>query len=293
MAYTNNAMLPGYVGGKILWLREREPENYGRLSTVLLPKDYVRYKLTGEIATDVSDASGTGLFDVRARAWSEGLLSDLGIPRAMLPACLESGDVAGAILPTVADDLGIARGTKVIAGGGDAVIQTVGAGTLGEQDVLAIIGTGGNVTMTMPYCPESQSPSAQVFCHVIPDKWTTMGVTLNAGNSLKWFRDSFGTARGAAAGAGKDSYAVLSDEAASSPPGAGGLIFLPYLQGERCPHTDVNARACYLGLELTSRRADVVRSTMEGVAFSLYDALQAVRPHSPGALAFDRLRRRG
>jgi xylulokinase len=280
LAYTNNAMLPGYVGGKMLWLRENEPGNYDRLETVLLPKDYIRYRLTGETATDVSDASGTGLFDVRARSWSEGLLADLGITKSVLPACLESGDIAGTILPAVADDLGIARGTKVVAGGGDAVIQTVGAGTLGEQDVLAIIGTGGNVTMTMPFCPESRSPSAQVFCHVIPDKWVSMGVTLNAGNSLKWFRDSFGTAAGGAAGAGKDSYALLSDEAATSPPGAGGLVFMPYLQGERCPHTDVNARAGYIGLSLSSRRADFVRSTMEGVAFSLFDALQAIHPDS-------------
>ncbi|MGA2547719.1 MAG: xylulokinase [Rectinemataceae bacterium] len=281
LAHTNNAMLPGYVGGKILWLRENEPENFGRLEKILLPKDYIRYRLTGEFATDVSDASGTGLFDVRSRRWAKGLLDELKIPEELLPRSHDSNEVLGTILPEVADELGLAPSTKVVAGGGDAVMQTVGSGTLGDRDVLAIIGTGGNVTMTVPTCPQAPGPTTQVFCHVVPGKWVSMGVTLNAGNSLKWFRDLFGTVRGAS-GDGKDAYALLSEEAETSPPGAGGLIFLPYMQGERCPHTDVNARGCFIGMGLNTRRPDFVRSIMEGVVFSLYDAINAIRQDSNG-----------
>jgi xylulokinase len=277
---TNNAMLSGYVGGKILWMRECEPESYERIKMILMPKDYIRYRLTGEYATDYSDASGTGLFDVRSCAWSKALLDDLDIPESLLPVCHGSSEILGTVLPSVADDLGLAAGTKVVAGGGDAVIQTVGAGTLGDSDVLAIIGTGGNVTMTVSACPQSPSPSTQVFCHVVPGKWVTMGVTLNAGNSLKWYRDTFGAPP--TAGGGDDAYSRLSLEAGSSPAGANGLIFLPYLQGERSPHTDEKARGCFFGIGLNTRRPDFVRSVMEGVAFSLYDALLAIRPESQG-----------
>ncbi len=281
LALTDNAMLPGYVGGKLLWLRENEGGSFARLEKVLLPKDYIRYRLTGELATDVSDASGTGLFDVRSRRWSTGLLDRLELRESLLPPSYDSTAVLGPILPQVADELGLSRSTKVVAGGGDAVMQTVGAGSLGDGDVLAIIGTGGNVTMTVPACPQTSGPNTQVFCHVVPRKWVSMGVTLNAGNSLKWFRDTFG-AVGEAGGGGKDSYALLSSEAEASLPGAGGLVFLPYMQGERCPHTDVNARGCFIGMGINSRRPDFVRSIMEGVAFSLFDALSAIQQGSDG-----------
>jgi xylulokinase len=273
LALTNNAMLPGYVGGKLLWLRDNEGESYRRIAKVLLPKDYVRYRLVGEYATDFSDASGTGLFDVRTRSWSSALLEAIGVSGSILPPAFASDEVLGEVMPAVADELGLERGTKVVAGGGDAVIQTVGAGTLAVGDVLAIIGTGGNVTMTVPSCPDSPAPSAQVFCHAVRGKWVTMGVTLNAGNSLKWFKDAFGVA-----GETADAYARLSSEAEASPPGANGLVFLPYLQGERCPHTDGKARGCFVGIGLETRRQDFVRSIMEGVAFSLYDAFTAIRP---------------
>lgn len=268
-ALTNNAMLPCYVGGKLLWLRESEPDVFAQMKSILLPKDYILFRLSGERSTDLSDASGTGLFDVRARTWSRELLDTLGIPSGILPTCLASHQVAGRLRPKVADELGLMTGTPIVAGGGDAVMATVGANALTEKDVLVVIGTGGNVTTTVDTCPTLPGPSTQVFCHVLPEKWVAYGVTLNAGNALKWYRDL--SPREGHLSRGIDSYAELSERAAGSAPGAGGLMFLPYLQGECCPHTDPNARACLLGLHLRTREPDIVRSIMEGVALSLFD----------------------
>ena len=271
-ALTNNAMLPGYVGGKLLWMREKEPDTFARVRTILLPKDYILHRMCGEYSTDVSDASGTGLFDVRARTWARGLLDTLGIPEAWLPRVRESREMAGTLRREAAEELGLAEGTPIIAGGGDAVMQTVGAGVLTEREVLVVIGTGGNVTTTVTACPQLPGPNTQVFCHVIPDAWVALGVTLNAGNALKWYRNlSFATERFTTAKDGDDAYAALADRAAESAPGAGGLLFLPYLQGERCPHADPDARGCLIGLNLRTREQDIVRSIMEGVALSLLD----------------------
>lgn len=266
-ALTDNAMLPGYVGGKLRWLRAHEPEVFARIRSFLMPKDYLRLRLCGEAGTDLSDASGTGLFDVRARTWSRRLVDLLELPEAWLPRCLESQAIAGALRPEVAEELGLEPGIPVVAGGGDAVMQTVGAGVLGEGEVLVVMGTGGNVTTTSGACPDMPGPNTQIFCHVVPGRWVAMGVTLNAGNALRWYRDL------SAAGGGnvKRGYAELAHLAESSPPGAGGLVFLPYLQGERCPHADPSARGCFVGLGLRTREADVVRSVMEGVALSLLD----------------------
>lgn len=277
LALTNNSMLPGYLGGKILWLQTNEPAIFSQVKSILLPKDYIRFKLCGESATDVSDASGTGLFDVRSRKWAKGLLDSLGIPGSWLPQCLESGEVVGCIHPRVAEELGLAAEIRIIAGGGDAVMQTVGAGVLTERDVLVVIGTGGNVTTSVNECPRLPGPNTQAFCHVLPDKWVTLGVTLNAGNSLKWYRGLSQTEENPHSGQqGTDSYAALTGKAESSPPGAGGLMFLPYLQGERCPHADANARGCFIGLNLRTREPDIVKSIMEGVALSLFDVFNVL-----------------
>ncbi len=276
-ALTNNAMLPGYVGGKLLWLRAHEPEVFAQIRTILLPKDYLRYRLCGECCTDISDASGTGLLDVRRRVWATGLLDVLGIPAAWLPTCLESQQVAGTLQPGAAEEIGLPAGIPVVAGGGDAVMQTVGAGVLTEEDVLVVIGTGGNVTTTVKECPPLPAPNTQVFCHVIPDAWVTLGVTLNAGNALRWYRD-LSAEKGGAAGAGRwgGGYEALTRLAGLSPPGAGGLVFLPYLQGERCPHADQNARGTLIGLSVRTQESDIVRSVMEGVAFSLFDVFEVM-----------------
>ena len=274
LTHTNNPMLPGYTGGKILWVRRHEPEIYARIATVLLPKDFIRYKLTGLLGTDVSDASGTGLFDVQERRWAAQLVMGLDVPESWLPHVHESSDVVGTVTGTAAEETGLHAGTPVVAGGGDAVMQTVGAGAVDERVALIVIGTGGNVTVTVPTCVDNPDARLQVFCHVIPNRWTAMGVTLAAGSSLKWYRDTLGGLEHAVAHEiGVNPYDLLSAEAARSPLGAHGLVFLPYLQGERCPHTDVNARGVFVGLSLSTTRGDIVRSVMEGVTLSLKDVL--------------------
>ena len=277
LEYTNNAMLPGYTGGKLLWMRKNEPDLYERIDKIVLPKDYIRYRLTGVLATDVSDASGTGLFDVRTRRWSSELLEILQLPAESIVPSYESAEVLGTVSAIAARDLGLSTATHVIAGGGDAVMQTVGSGAVDDTEVLCVIGTGGNVTISTHACPENTHASAQVFCHVLPNQWVSMGVTLNAGNCLRWFRDVLGNSESATAErTARSAYEILSREAESSGPGAGGLIFLPYLQGERSPHTDSDARGCLIGMNLKSRKADMVRAVMEGVALSMFDVLNSI-----------------
>lgn len=277
MLHTNNSMLPGYVGGKLLWMKEHEPDFFNAIDRVVLPKDYLRLKLIGEVGTDYSDASGTGLFDVRERRWAGRLLSLLDLPTEWFPPCHGSGEIAGTLIREVAQDLNLPTGTPVVYGGGDAVMQTVGAGSLDHKTVLVVIGTGGNVTVSFPQCPDNSNGGFQVFCHVLTGKWVALGVTVTAGSSLKWFRDNLADIEVARAReAGTDPYEILSEIAALSPAGSNGLIFLPYLQGERCPHTDPDARGCIFGLSLASSKSDIVRSIMEGVAFSLRDVLELI-----------------
>ena len=291
LRHTNNPILPGYMGGKLLWVRDHEPEIYRQIARFLLPKDYIRYRLTGGYATDVSDASGTGLFDVAHRQWAGELIDLLDLPDTWFPRVHELAEIVGRITADVATETGLKTGTPVIAGGGDAVMQTVGSGAVDSNVVLLVIGTGGNVTVTVPAPIENPGAMLQVFCHVLPDQWVAMGVTLAAGNSLKWFRDTLGGMEVALArDLGQGAYDLLSAEAASAPPGANGLLFLPYLQGERCPHTDVNARGSFVGLGLYSSKPDMVRAVMEGVTYSLRDVLGLIlasgiaptRVHSSG-----------
>jgi xylulokinase len=281
--HTNNAMLPGYTGGKILWLRDHEPAIYGQIAALLLPKDYVRFRLTGDKATDVSDASGTGLFDVRARQWAHGLTDLLDIPGEWFPPVFESDEFTGTVGSAVAAETGLLPGTPVIAGGGDAVMQTVGGGAVQGDVVLIVIGTGGNVTVSTSHAIENPDANLQVFCHVVPERWVAMGVTLSAGNALKWFRDTLGgLERALSRDLHTDPYELLSRQAALAPAGACGLLFLPYLQGERCPHTDVHARGTFVGLSLHTSKADMVRSVMEGVTFSLRDVLELILKNGAG-----------
>lgn len=281
VAHTNNAMLPGYTGGKILWLRDHDPAIYGQIATVLLPKDYLRFRLTGDRATDVSDASGTGLFDVRARQWAYRLMDLLDIPGEWFPPVFESGEFTGTVGDAVAAETGLLPGTPVIAGGGDAVMQTIGGGAINSDVVLIVIGTGGNVTVSTRYAVDNPDANLQVFCHVVPERWVAMGVTLSAGNSLKWFRDTLGgLERTLARDLQTDAYDLLGCQAALSPAGANGLLFLPYLQGERCPHTNVHARGTFVGIGLHTSKADMVRSVMEGVTFSLRDVLELILRNS-------------
>ncbi len=277
LAETNNPMLPGYTGGKLLWVRENEPQIYEKIRHFCLPKDYLRYRLVGEIATDVSDASGTGLYDVRQRRWADGLLEKLQLPQDWFPKAMPSGEYAGEISAIAARETFLKAGTPVIAGGGDAVMQMVGSGGINSEVVLLVIGTGGNVSVSLLQPIANPGARLQVFCHVLPQQWVGMGVTLSAGSSLKWFRDRLGSLEtGLAKDLNRSAYELLGEEALQSPAGARSLIFLPYLQGERAPHADPWARGAFIGLSSVHTKQDMIRAVMEGVSFSLRDVLDLI-----------------
>jgi len=275
---TNNRMLPGYTGGKILWVRENEPHLYEQIRMILNPKDYVRYRLTGEYATEVSDASGTGLFNVSEREWSYRLLELLDISKDRLPRCYESPEITGQISSSVASELSLPVGLPVAGGGGDAVVQTTGTGLVEPGILGTTIGTAGIVAMALNRCYDNPEGKLQVFCNNMPNKWHTMGVTLAAGGSLRWFRDSLGgTEREVSRWTGEDVYEILGREASKSEPGSEGLLFLPYLIGERCPHADPRARGAFVGLTLRHDRCHILRSVFEGVIFSLRDVAELIK----------------
>jgi len=276
---TCNIALPGFTAPKILWIRENEPEIYGRIAKVLLPKDYIRFRLTGVFATEVSDASGTVLFDVRNRRWSGEVLSELRINGDMMPDAFESPFLSGEVSSETASLTGLRRGTPVAGGGGDQAAGAVGNGIVRAGLVSCTIGTSGVVFASCDgplIDPEARLHS---FCHAAPGKWHVMGVMLSAGGSLRWFRDTLG---GEEVALGKergvDPYVILADELASrAEPGCEGLIFLPYLMGERTPYPNPNAKGVLFGLTLRHKKSDLVRSVMEGVAYGMRDSLELVR----------------
>jgi xylulokinase len=268
IALAGNPALTGFQAPKVLWLRDEEPEAYGRVEHVLLPKDYVRLLLTGELATDASDASGTLLLDVRRRDWAQPLLGALEIPRAWLPAVHESPAVTGRLLPDVAARLGMPAGIPVAAGGGDNAAAAVGTGIVRAGLVSSSIGTSGVVFAHSDEFAPDPSGRVHAFCHAVPGRYHLMGVTLSAGGSLRWWRDVLG---------GPLSYDDLAAAAAVVPPGAEGLLFLPYLTGERTPHLDPEARGAFFGLTARHDRGHLTRALMEGVVFSLRDSLEIMR----------------
>ncbi len=273
MRITNNPMLPGYTGGKILWVRENEPELFKKAQKFLCPKDYLRFKLTGKYATDVSDASGTGLFSVRERKWAQELIRELGIPFHLFPETFESQDVTGTVLPEAAQEVGVRSGIPVVGGGGDAVVQTVGVGAIRPGIVSITLGTAGIVGMSLERFYENPGNTLQFFCNALPGSWIVYGTTLAAGGSLSWFRNTFGALeRELARWIGESPYDLMSREAELSAPLGRGILFLPYLIGERCPHADPFARGVLIGFGLHHSRNDVVRSVFEGIVFSLKDA---------------------
>ncbi|MBE5766425.1 MAG: xylulokinase [Clostridiales bacterium] len=270
LTYTNNAMLTGYTGGKLIWLKEEEPENFGKMRYFVCPKDYIRYMMTGEIMTDVSEASGTGFFNTRERKWSEDLIALSGLPRSIFPDVVESSAPAGKITPEVAALTGIPAGTPVFAGGGDAVIQTTGAGLIAPGILGVAIGTSGNVAMGLGGYADNPGGKLQMFCNNAPDLWHAFGCTLTAGGAYRWYRDTLCEMDCAAAKQmGIGAYDVMGAQAEASRPGSNGVIFLPYLTGERCPYPDPNARGTFYGLSLGTTRGDITRSVMEGVTYSL------------------------
>jgi xylulokinase len=263
-----NPALTGFQAPKILWLAEEEPEHYARVATVLLPKDYVRLLLTGERATDASDASGTLLLDVRARDWSDEILGALEIPREWLPRVHEGTEATGTLRDAVADELGLPRGLPVAAGGGDNAAAAVGVGVVREGRLSSSVGTSGVVFAHRDAFTPDPSGRVHAFCHALPGAFHLMAVTLSAGGSLGWWRERFG--------AGEDFEALVAGAAAVEP-GAEGLLFLPYLTGERTPHLDPAARGGFLGLTVRHGRAHLTRAVMEGVAFSMRDGLEIMR----------------
>ncbi|MEM3112772.1 MAG: xylulokinase [Candidatus Anstonellales archaeon] len=274
---TNNRMLPGYTGGKILWVRENQPHFYDRIKKILNPKDYIRFRLTGEFATEVSDASGTGLFNVRKRDWSYRLLELLDIPKEWLPRCYESCEISGALSAKIAKELGLPVGLPVVGGGGDAVVQTTGTGIIEPGILGTTIGTAGNVTTALDKCIENPDGKLQIFCNTLPGKWHVMGVTLAAGGSLRWFRDALGEfEKERAKRLGKDIYEILTREASGIEVGSEGLLFLPYLIGERCPYADPHAKGALIGLTLRHKKRHFIRSILEGVIFSLRDVAEVI-----------------
>ncbi|MHB1253512.1 MAG: xylulokinase [Candidatus Humimicrobiaceae bacterium] len=281
--YTNNSMLPGYTGGKILWLKEEEPYNYEKAIIFLNPKDYIRYKLTNQIATEVSDASGTGLFDVKNRKWNEDLLSILNIPKNFLPVCYESPVISGYITKEVSLKTGLPKGIAVTGGGGDAVIQTTGTGLIKEGILGLTLGTAGIISMGLNSFQFNSTGRLQIFCNNAPDTWNIMGVTLAAGGSYQWFKNVLCKYEiKQSKTSGKDVYAIM-DEAVikNSMPGSKNLIFLPYLSGERCPYADPNARSAFIGLTLRHNHEDMARSVMEGVTFSAKQVYELITVMDP------------
>ena len=267
LEYTANPVLTGFTLPKLLWVRDNEPAHFARVRKMLLPKDYVRFRLTGEFASEVSDASGTSVFDVVQRRWSWEMMDTLGLDRAILPACFESSEVTGQITAEVAALTGLAAGTPVVGGGGDQAASAVGNGIVEEGIVSCTIGTSGVVFAHMEKVAYDPAGRVHTFCHAVRDKWHVMGVTQGAGLSLQWLRNQLFPGA---------SYDSLTAEAAQTSPGAQGLFWLSYLMGERTPHLDATIRGGWVGLTAKHTRADLIRAVIEGVSYSLRDCLEIV-----------------
>ena len=278
IAITANPALTGFTASKILWVRNHEPEIYEKCRHILLPKDYVRYMLTGELATEVSDASGMQLLDIPHRCWSDEVLDKLEIDRSLLGKVYESPEVTGKITRRTAELTGLAEGTIVVGGAGDNAAAAVGTGVVRDGRAFTTIGTSGVVfahTDRMALDPKGR---VHTFCCAVPGAWHVMGVTQGAGLSLKWFRDNFcGAEKETAALMGADPYYLMDKEAETVPVGANKLLYLPYLMGERTPHLDPDARGVFFGLSAIHTRKDMLRAVMEGVAYSLNDCMAVFR----------------
>jgi xylulokinase len=258
IALTGNRALTGFTAPKLLWLRRHEPEVFGRIARIMLPKDYVRQRLTGAWATDVADASGTLLLDVARRRWSDEVLESVDLEPALLPPVLESPEVSGHT----------PAGVPVAAGAGDCAAAALGVGIDRPGPLSIVMGTSGVVFAALPAFASDPQARVHAFCHAVPGQWHAMGVMLSAAGSLQWLHDRI---------APDVSFAALVAEAESWGPGVDGLLFAPYLAGERTPHADPSARAAFTGLELRHDRGALVRAVLEGVAFGLRDSLELVR----------------
>ena len=278
MRMVANPALTGFTAPKLLWLRNHEPLSWDKVRQVLLPKDYIRYRLTGTYATEVSDASGTLLLDVAHRRWSRDLLSKLQIDPALLPPCYESLEVSAKISDLGASATGLTVGTPVVGGGGDQPAGAVGNGIVRPGVVSATMGTSGVVFAHAEELGYDPLGRLQRGCHAVPGTWHVMGVVLAAGGSLQWFRNELGKAEvEMARERGVDPYFLLSDEATMAGLGSEGLFFLPYMTGERTPHFDPDAKGAWIGLTVRHGRPHLIRSIMEGAAYAMRDSLELIR----------------
>lgn len=276
---TGNSLLPGFTLGKLLWMKENQPVVFSKISSVLMPKDYINFQLTGELSADVTDASGTGVFNVRERTWNTRLMDELGISSSWFPHAYESQDIVGRITPEAASRTGLLEGTPVVAGAGDNPAAAIGLGVVEDGHGMISVGTSGVVFCPLTQAPTAdvaakQNPTLHVFCHAQPGLWYGMGVTLAAGASLRWYRDAFAD--------GNRSYDDLMHLAQQVPAGSDGLLYFPYLTGERTPLNSDVVRGGFLGVDMVHREAHFVRSVAEGVSYSLRDCLELIRPLSDG-----------
>lgn len=265
---TGNVALTGFTAPKILWVQKNEPQVYAKARHVLLPKDYIRFKLTGEYAMDKADGAGTVLFDLKSRAWSAEVLEKLGIDRAWMPRTFEGPEFTGGVTSEAAAVTGLKEGTPVAAGGGDQAAQAVGVGAVEPGVVALTVGTSGVVFATTPSALIEPEGRLHAFCHAVPGMWHFMGVMLSAAGSLQWYRDTLAPTM---------SFDDLLKEAESVPAGSEGLQFLPYLSGERTPHPDPLARGAFIGLTLRHGRGHMTRAVLEGVSFGLKDSFMLIQ----------------
>jgi xylulokinase len=272
---TGNVALTGFTAPKILWVKENEPEIYAKAAHVLLPKDFVRYKLTDDFAMDKADGSGTILMDLKRRDWSEEVLSTLGIPRDWMPPLYEGPQITGRLTPVAAAATGLKAGIPVMAGGGDQAAQAVGVGAVEPGVVALTVGTSGVVFATTPSALIEPEGRLHSFCHAVPGAWHFMGVMLSAAGSLQWYRDSLAPGM---------RFDDLIQEAEMVPAGSEGLFFLPYLSGERTPHPDPLARGAFVGLTLRHGRGHMTRAVLEGVAFGLKDIFTLIQQAGLGEI---------
>lgn len=273
-----NPALTGFTAPKILWLRDNEPGVYEKVHRVLLPKDYVRYELTGEFATDVADASGTLLFDVKNRTWHKELMSILDIPADFMPKAFEGPEVTGKLSKEAASITGLPEGIPVVAGGGDQAAGGVGCGIVRTGVISSTVGTSGVVFAFDDDVSLDPEGRVHTFCHAVPGKWHVMGVVLSAGGSLRWYRDALcNEEKTLAAETGRDPYEYITEAASAVPLGSEGLLFLPYLTGERTPHKDPYAKGAFLGLSLRHEKPHMARAVLEGVAYAMRDSLEIIR----------------
>ncbi len=274
----SNPALTGFTAPKILWLRDNEPQLYEKVHKVLLPKDYIRLLLTGEFATDVADASGTLLFDVKNRTWHKELMSLLDIDASWMPPAFEGPEVTGTLSAEAAEKTGLPEGVPVVAGGGDQAAGGIGCGIVRQGVLSASLGTSGVAFAFSDAVHTDPQGRVHTFCHAVPGKWHIMGVMLSAGGSLQWFRNQLCQDEMARAKKEyRDAYEYITEAAAHVPVGCEGLLFLPYLTGERTPHKDPYAKGAFIGLSLRHTKAHMARAVLEGVAFGMRDSFEIIR----------------